>query len=87
MKSFGALALTAAALAAVAVPGHELGLNVALVWIVMAISVWSAVHKGLDDQDSVLFGLAIVPVCLAVVRSAGWVVGLQLVAAVGSMSV
>lgn len=84
---FAVAAIAAGALAATALPGHNLGLNIALVWLAIVGAVWTGVHGALNRWDGALLALGAVPVLLAIVRSASWVLFGELVVAFAAVVV
>lgn len=85
--AFRLSATAAAALAATALPGQRLGFNIALVWLAMVAAVWVGARPALDRWDSSFLTLGSVPVLLAIVRSAHWVLVLECTAALLAVAV
>jgi hypothetical protein len=73
------LAVSAAALAAVAFPHAPLGIGVPLVAILVAATVATSASRSLDL--ALFGGLALVLACMPALLDAGWVVAIDLVAA------
>jgi len=86
-RAFGASAIAAGSLAALALPGHAPGVNVAVVWIATVIAGSLGVHRAVDASDRVFLALGALPPLLAIVRDAPWVLVVELVAAVSTVAV
>lgn len=86
-SAFAVLATLAAALAAIGLPGQGLGFNITVVWLVIVASVWAGTRRALDRWDSAFLKLGIVPVLLAMLLSAVWVLVLELAAALMAVAV
>jgi hypothetical protein len=80
------LALAAASIGAWAIPGHRIGVNAVVVWFLMLAGLMTVARAAMDRWSIAFVVLGGVPVGLAVVRSAPWVVALAFLAAFGSVS-
>jgi hypothetical protein len=80
------LAFASALLAAATIPGHPLGLNVLLVAVVIAAAVLSEGHGRRGPHLWVFGGLGLALTAMSVVRSAEWLLLVDLAAATGLAS-
>ena len=87
VKLFPSLAFGAGLTAAITLSGERLGFNIMLVCLLMVAAVWVAARPSLDAVDCALIALSLAPVSLVLIRDASWVVGLQVVAALGCLAV
>jgi hypothetical protein len=85
--AFAAAAVATGVIAAIALPGHSWGVNIALVVGVLVVTVWVGLRPALGRVDSAFVWAGVLPAGVAVVRGAGWLIVLQLCAALGSISV
>jgi hypothetical protein len=89
-RPFGTSALLAAAaalVASVAIPGHPFGVNLTITGTLVLVAVWAATHRGTDRYYGVFAGLTLVLLSLPAIRSATWLVALDLLGALFVISV
>jgi Domain of unknown function (DUF4173) len=81
------LAAAAALVASVAIPGQPFGVNVAITGTLVLVAVWAATHRSIDWPYGLFAGLALVLMSLPAIRSATWLVVLDLLGALFITSV
>jgi hypothetical protein len=83
-----ALVSAAAALvASVAIPGQRFGVNVTITGMLVLLAVWAGTRRSIDWSGGVFAALALVLLSLPAVRSAAWLVALDLLGALFVISV
>jgi hypothetical protein len=81
------LPVLAALVAALAIPGQLFGVNLVLAGTLVLLAIWAAEGRTIDRSNAVFAGLALILLCLPVVRSTSWLVPLDLLGALLLISV
>jgi hypothetical protein len=81
------LAAAAALVASVAIPGQPFGVNLTITGVLVLVAVWAATRRSIDRSYGVFAVLALVLLSLPAIRSAAWLVALDLLGALFVISV
>jgi hypothetical protein len=87
LGTFALLSVTAALVASVAIPGQRFGVNLTTTGIVVLLAVWAGTRRSSDWSYGVFAGLALVLLSVPALRSAAWLVALDLLGALFIVSV
>jgi hypothetical protein len=85
--TFALLSAATALVASVAIPGQPFGVNLTITGMLVLLAVWVATHRSIDWSYGVFAVLALVLLSLPAVRSAAWLVALDLLGALFVISV
>lgn len=80
-------AYLAALLAAVGIPDQQPGVNIFVVWGLVVVVMWKAAGRSIGIVDRAFIVASLIPVSLVAVRSAEWVVAMELAAGLGVAAV
>ena len=81
------LTAAAALVSSVAIPGQPFGLNLTITGALVLVAVWAATRPSIDWSYGVFAGLALVLLSFPAIRSAAWLVALDLLGALFVFSV